>query len=568
MEGSGFILLSYILLIYITAKTTDECKFQEISHKDTRKRFAKTMTKYPFLQPQHVFMGSASQPSIRTLPHTQGQGDRIDRDVWDPTDILSKHTPGLNNSYCQRTRILNPGLTTGFSRIEDIGHSGLIDQSFFQAPFTAGSLVPDYSILGPTGYNPSDNPSHISNVRRTAQILASTNNIGHPTIFTPHNYLAPATSNYKAPDISDNASHISNVHRTAQTLASTNGLWGPTISTSPHAPSPHGPSDISSPVPSAAQIGEDNIAQPSYTSRRVPELNVPSIDGPSGSLIPCSHVPEPSFPSIDGPSGSLIPCSHIPEPSFPSSIHPSGTCDPSQLVIDMTKFKSPDPLGSLVPCSLVPDTTRPNGPEPADISNNKDTAIDPIDQFTKINDEDPYMEFCYGGNNTGQSVEEDALEVLQPWRIYQQRNRLGPESVNNSHAPDASEPYAGEDNRPQPGKDTGSVIPQTRREYRNRQKSNVLPEELKRCRNKKGRKAKGPNSRPCSSAIRRRKPGSRYFCIDSSCQSSQEKGATGFPNLQEMARHLANHETPKYLCSLPHAHDKQSLFSRKDGLRL
>ena len=547
------------------------------------------MAKYPFLQPQHVFMGSESQPSIRTLPHTHGQGDRIDRDVWDPTDILSKHTPGLNNSYCQRTRILNPGLTTCFSRIEDIGHSGLIDQSFFQAPFTAGSLVPDYSILGPTGYNPSDNPSHISNVRRTAQILASTNNIGHPTIFTPHNYLAPATSNYKAPDPSDNPSHFPNVHRTAQTRASTNGLWDPWISTSPHAPSPHGPSDISSPVPSAARTGEDNIAQPSCTSRRVPELNVPSIDDLSSSLAPCSLVPElnvPSiddlssslapcslvpelnFPSIDGPSGSLIPCSHVPEPRFPSSIHPSGTCDPSHLVRDMTKFKSPDPLDSLVPCSLVPDTTRPNGPEPADISNNKDTTIDPIDAFTNINDHDPYtLEFCDGGNNTGQSVEEDALEVLQPWRIYQQRNRLEPESVNNSHAPDASEPYAGEDNPSQPGKDTGSVIPQTRREYRNRQKSNVLPEELKRCRNQKGRKAKGPDGRPCSSAIRRRKPDSRYFCIDSSCQSSQEKGATGFPNLQEMARHLANHETPKYLCSLPHAHGRQSLFSRKDGLR-
>ncbi|KAL9063491.1 MAG: hypothetical protein Q9161_009440 [Pseudevernia consocians] len=339
--------------------------------------------------------------------------------------------------------------------IEDIGHFGLIDQSFFRAPITAGSLVPDYSILGPTGYNPSDNPSHISNVRRTAQILASTNNIGHPTIFTPHNYLAPTTSNYKAPDISDNASHISNVHHTAQTRASTNGLWGPTISTSPDAPSPHGPSDISSPVPSAAQIGQDNIAQPSYTSRRVPELNVPSIDDPSGSLAPCSLVPELNFLSIDGPSGSLIPCSHVPEPSFPSSIDPSGTCDPSQLVIDMTKFKSPDPLGSLDPCSLVPDTTRPNGPEPADISNNKDITIDPIDQFTNINDEDPYMEFCDGGNNTGQSVEEDALEVLQPRRKCQRRNKLEPESVNNSHASDASEPYAGEDNPPQPGRDTG-----------------------------------------------------------------------------------------------------------------
>ena len=321
--------------------------------------------------------------------------------------------------------------------------------------------------------NPHDlKPSRISDVSCVPALhlsgpdMTSTNDIEDPMIFTPHNYLAPATSNYKAPNPSDNPSHISNVRRTAQKLARANGLQGLPICTYTHAPTSHGPSDISDPVPFAARIRKDNIVQ---------------------------------------------------------NVDPSGTCDPSHLIRPKTEFKSPEPSGSLIPCPLVPDTTRPNGPEPANISNKEDTAMDPIDQFTNINDDDP--------------------------------NTL--------------EPRAGEYSPPQPVRDTGSVIPQPRRKYRKRQKPNVLPEELQPCQNKNRSKKKDSNGRRNNRSLndRRNNPVFRYFCIKPTCQASLAQGARGFPKREEMGRHCASHEPPKFHCPLSHTPGGRSCFMRREGLR-
>lgn len=145
MEGLDLILLSYILLIYITTMTTDIRNIQRAFFKYTI--CCETMT---WLAPDPSLLQYCTEPpspgSTRFHPH--GQGDRLLSDISGRNSSRTIDTLTLNNNPHPPTLGLDGGLNGYCSRIENLHGPNLFDLNVSHPPVNTNFLTPEFPIPG------------------------------------------------------------------------------------------------------------------------------------------------------------------------------------------------------------------------------------------------------------------------------------------------------------------------------------------------------------------------------------------------------------------------------------
>lgn len=163
MEGSYNLLLSYNLLIYITAKATDRRKIQRSFLEHTRfcKKMSYPLPNYSFSQinPDIVYSASEATTQTRPHPHPPRQRDRLALDPLDPNSFGTTNNLDQNNFRARSTIGLDKESTRYFRDIENPCGAHSSNLTVSPTPVTTNFFVSGHAVPDPTAYNLA-NPQH------------------------------------------------------------------------------------------------------------------------------------------------------------------------------------------------------------------------------------------------------------------------------------------------------------------------------------------------------------------------------------------------------------------------
>ena len=238
-------------------------------------------------------------------------------------------------------------------------------------------------------------------------------------------------------------------------------------------------------------------------------------------------------PRMIEPNGgqlSQMPAPQNPVPSVSSrdKCERSNSASQRKHAPQATNFNGLEASGIPVHCPLVPDMIDPSCPKPPHASTeNEDDVEDIFKLYTTLFDQ------------PDQPTEQPEVGSF---------NALDASKTDHRHVSVALEPCAGE-------------------HYTGNQVNGAGSVEVPRPREERQRRKKAKAERRKSASERRTNPRFRYYCIIPTCKCSLERGWGGFPVQDDVTRHLATHESKKYICTLPHANGDKFQCHREDNMK-
>lgn len=425
MEGSYYLLLSYNLLIYITAKTTNTRTTQRTFLEYTR--FCKKMVyhlpndSFPQTYPDFVYSASEATPQARPHSHSHShqQRDRLALDLLDPNNFHTTNTLDQNNIHAHGTIGLNKELTDySWENLRGPNRSSL---SVSHTPVKTNFLVPNLPVPIPTAYN-SANPYDQMNIYGSSSNAVLSNYISFQQDDNWRKQLdAQAYGNFPNPQemahginfpidatafsgldiretgylkgFSSGATNFNgeNVHYTAQPHQSSTNRYGLDL------PSIYNPQNLARSTTGHNCVESLGILKPSRVSvPRCPASNMTKHNGPRSSSIstPVHTAPSLSMQKTAGLE-SYVPAQQRLAPSMsnhnqfqsytstthglylrtnPNHLEPSGIPNHSQSSItsrhalNMTDSDNLGPSDNSIPPYLTPKVDELNKFDPSVIS--------------------------------------------------------------------------------------------------------------------------------------------------------------------------------------------------------
>ena len=415
MEGSYYILLSYILLTYSTAKIPDRRKIQRtfLKHTHSYRTMAYPFPESSFLQEPHLDPARVSNyASARSYLPQQGHPSTLNSS--DLSSFITLNNSNLDNLHAAGAIGLNDELTAYFLSIENLRGPNPSNLSVSHAPVTTDSYIPDHPGPDMTAYSGVDphcnhiyqpfsnsipfndvsirdddswrkqlgaeahglflEPQELALGRKLSTNATPFSGLG-PQGFSNPKDLTSSIGNFS----NENVYHTAHPHQFSCNISNCNSLEPPKISASSRIST----LDNLSPKTNLNCLGPSGISTTSYVSaqrRLAPKMtNTNGLGPPNISSHSCTSTPRYLAPNMGSskhlkPSG-VATSSHssttrrrAPNVTKYNNLGTLGKSTAVQIAHTISKSNNFEPYGVLPSHRLAPKVDNSSSVDPSDTS--------------------------------------------------------------------------------------------------------------------------------------------------------------------------------------------------------